>query len=187
MSDTPFAYPQNGVVVDNVDPLGLYRVRVMVPGLIEPASAWAFPFGTSGGGSAKRGGWIVPAVGADVVVMFLGGDPERPIYSPAWWGKPDAGEEMSTGVADVPANERHEVQTLELGRLLVTVDERKDKRSIRFEDKETGDGIAWDLEEAKVMIAATSGLLFKCDGAIDIDGLQVTINGRLVATSGKAI
>ena len=37
-----------GEVVDRDDPEGLGRVRLRIPGLVDPASSWAFPLGTVG-------------------------------------------------------------------------------------------------------------------------------------------
>src|SRR5215831_13124728 len=63
-----------GHVVDRADPEGLGRVRVRIPGLVEPASAWAYPLGTLGGGSDRRGFFCVPEQGAEVGVLFCQGD-----------------------------------------------------------------------------------------------------------------
>lgn len=63
-----------GEVVDREDPEGLGRVRVRIPGLVEPASAWAWPLGTLGGGSDRRGFFCVPEKGAEVGVLFHQGD-----------------------------------------------------------------------------------------------------------------
>src|SRR6185503_13488238 len=69
-----------GHVVDRADPLKLGRVRIRIPGLIQAASAWAFPLGTLGGGSDRRGFFAVPEDGAEVGVLFQEGDVERPYY-----------------------------------------------------------------------------------------------------------
>ena len=45
----PFAY--DGSVVDNRDPEGRHRVKIRVPGILEPESDWALPWATIGGGS----------------------------------------------------------------------------------------------------------------------------------------
>lgn len=51
-------------------PKGFGRVRVRIPGLIEPASVSAFPLGTVGGGSERCGFFAVPEKGAKVGVLF---------------------------------------------------------------------------------------------------------------------
>ena len=90
---------------------------------------WAFPFGTLGGGGPQRGGFVVPDIGADVVVMFLGGDLERPIYSPAWWSYRNGAKEMPAPARDA-AEHAHQVQSIQLGRLLIAVDERDGQRKL---------------------------------------------------------
>ncbi|MCP4607052.1 MAG: hypothetical protein GY847_42155, partial [Proteobacteria bacterium] len=75
-----------GYVTDREDPEQLGRVRVCVPGLLEPHSAWAWPLGTSGGGSKNRGFFAVPEVGADVAVFFARGNLDRPHYLSAHFG-----------------------------------------------------------------------------------------------------
>jgi Type VI secretion system/phage-baseplate injector OB domain len=62
-----------GIVVDNVDPDGLMRVRVRLPQLMgENVSGWAYPVPT--------GIVTVPDVGSQVWVTFEGGDPSFPLY-----------------------------------------------------------------------------------------------------------
>ena len=39
-----------GYVTHRRDPDRLGRVRVCIPGVVEPHSAWAWPLGTAGGG-----------------------------------------------------------------------------------------------------------------------------------------
>ncbi len=87
---------QMGYVPHREDPEQLGRVRVCVPGLLEPHSPWAFPLGTSGGGSKGYGLFAVPQLGAEVAVFFKeGGDLGAPYYSCGHWGKPG-------GVSKVP-------------------------------------------------------------------------------------
>lgn len=74
-----------GTVFDNVDPMGLGRIRANVPeALVDGASVWALPcvpsFGT---GHATL---LVPSLGTNVWVEFEGGDPERPIWTGIFWG-----------------------------------------------------------------------------------------------------
>lgn len=177
--------PYHGKVVDNVDPEGGRRVRCIVPGLIEPASAWALPR-TFGGGAPKRGGHRVPEIGADVIVEFLGGDPERPIYSGGHWGwATDDGNEVPTAANGVPDSEQ--ITVFEGKRLSVMLDEREGKQKLVLEDKRTGDSIQWDFERAILMVSMTTAVYVKAKGAISIDALQTTIKGRLVTPSPKAL
>ena len=49
-----------GYVTKRDDEEQLGRVRVCIPGVLEPESAWAWPLGTGGGGSKDRGLFAVP-------------------------------------------------------------------------------------------------------------------------------
>lgn len=193
--------PWPGVVVDNADPSGLHRVKVRIDGLIEPSTDWAFPLTGAGGGSTKRGAHAAPAIGATVVVQFLGGDPERPVYQPAWWGTPPAGSEMPTDAAAAGAA-AHQVQVLELEGISITVDERDGKRILAIYDRElrekaaadpdlasagVGDAvIEYDIEGKGLTLSALSAIVIKSKGLVTIDGLEVHINGKVALDNGKA-
>jgi hypothetical protein len=177
------AYP--GTVIDNADPEGLHRVRIRIEGLVDP-SAWAFPI-TMGGGSPQRGGHIVPAVGADVVVWFMGGDVEWPIYAGGWWGKPDAGDESPERVREVGGADAAKVQSIELEDVRISVDEREGKRALSIENKITGDFVTLDFKAGGMHVKMTSAILLQCVGAIDLDATQITLNGRLVLPDTKGI
>lgn len=181
-ADQRFLTPWAAYVRDNRDPEGLHRVRVEVPGLIE-LSAWAYPL-TNGGGSQRRGGHAVPHVGALVVVQFIGGDPEYPIYHGGWWAKGKAPTLMAGA-----GEEAHRVSVLELGQVVLTVDERERDadlgigRLVGITDTITGDEITFDLDGAGITIKASSELSIKADGIVNIEGAQVQIQGRIVSTT----
>ena len=69
-----------GYVTKRDDEEQLGRVRVCIPGVLEPESAWAWPLGTSGGGSKDRGFFAVPEEGAEVAVFFNQGNVDAPYY-----------------------------------------------------------------------------------------------------------
>lgn len=180
----------DGVVVDNVDPEGLHRVRVDVPGVTK-LSAWARPL-TAGGGSPQRGGHIVPAVGADVAVWFTNGDVERPLYQALHWGKPPPADGQPAGeqpisLRDAPAAEAHLVQALQLGSLVITFDEREGQRKLALQDVESGDSIVWDLESKGLRITMTSAVIVESRGVLSLNGLVTAIKKRLVTPSPKAL
>lgn len=62
-----------GVVHGSADPAGQLRVRLLVPQVLETAvSNWAVPVGATSA--------TAPGAGTSVMVMFLGGDINYPVY-----------------------------------------------------------------------------------------------------------
>ena len=61
------------------------RVRVTVPGVIEPKSAWAYPAGSFGGGAPGIGSGGTPPLEASVYVFFIAGDPDNPRFFGGHW------------------------------------------------------------------------------------------------------
>lgn len=74
-----------GTVVQNLDPLNLGRIQVMVPDVssLIPTS-WAMPCVPVGG--IQMGMYAIPLIGAGVWVEFEQGDPDYPIWTGCWWG-----------------------------------------------------------------------------------------------------
>jgi uncharacterized protein involved in type VI secretion and phage assembly len=165
--------PEVGVVVRVDDPEGRHRVKFMIPNLVEPESQWARPLG---GGGPQRGGHVCPRVGDEVVVTFLGGDVERPVYQAAWWGDGEEPEDLAAlSVADAPL-----VQVLEFARHAVAVDERPGREQLVLRDKLTGDSVTLDGVTGTVTVQATTALVLRAVGAVSIEGAAVTVNGRPV-------
>jgi len=176
-----------GEVVDRDDPEGIGRVRVRIPGLVEPASAWAFPLGTLGGGSDRRGFFSVPEKGAEVGVLFHQGDVDHPYYLCGHWGKPDGQAEVPEPARGLPKEEAPQVRAFETGRFLFVFDDREGKEALVVKDKTSGDQIEFDGVGMGITIKATSALLLKADGVVNIEGASVQINGRLVLPGPKPI
>jgi uncharacterized protein involved in type VI secretion and phage assembly len=176
-----------GEVVDREDPEGLGRVRVRIPGLVEPASAWAFPLGTVGGGSDRRGFFSVPEKGAEVGVLFHQGDVDHPFYLCGHWGKPGGKAEVPEPARDLPKEEAPQVRAFETSRFLLVFDDRAGKEAFLVKDKKSGDQLEFDGAAMGITIKATAGLVLKADGLVNIEGAAVQINGRLVLPGRKAI
>jgi hypothetical protein len=104
--DTKLPYIYEGVVVDRNDPEKLGRIRFAVPGLIEPASPWAYPASTLGGGSKDCGFFAVPEKGAGVYVFFVGGDIDEPRYFAGHWGLTNQGNEVPEEAQHQPPDNR---------------------------------------------------------------------------------
>ncbi|MGV0949191.1 MAG: phage baseplate assembly protein V [Azonexus sp.] len=90
--DMQLTGPYIGVVVANADPAKLGRIKASVPHVFGVADSsvspvgisdlpWAIPAGLPAGGSQSSGGidWL-PEPGDQVLVFFLDGEPEKPVW-----------------------------------------------------------------------------------------------------------
>jgi hypothetical protein len=92
MSDQKYYGKYRGTVINNIDPMQMGRLMVLVPDVsgVLPTS-WAMPcFPVTG---VQMGVWVLPLIGAGVWVEFEQGDPDFPIWSGCFPGS----------TADVPA------------------------------------------------------------------------------------
>lgn len=188
-----------GTVVTNRDPRGLGRVRVRIPGLIDPpGSAWAFPAGGLGGGAAQLGAFDVPPDGATVYVFFLGGDVDKPRYLAGHWGAPAGVRQTPTAASDAYAEDGPagppDVRSWETPAFALTFDDRDGKARIYVHAKDRGqelDGSALmfelDAEAGTVAISAPVAIVLRTQGQIDIDGMVVQVAGRKVLQIDKGI
>jgi hypothetical protein len=173
---------QLGYVTHRDDPEGLGRVRVCIPGLIEPHSEWAWPLGTVGGGAKDCGFHAVPVLGAEVAVWFRAARPEAPHFLSAHAGKPGGQSELPEEAHGQPDN-----RVLSTPSFRIELDETPGKRKLKLTSKKTGDHLLFDAEDNTVTLSATTALLIHAVGAIEIDAPQVTIRGRIVRPIEGAI
>lgn len=173
-----------GHVVDRDDPKGLGRVRVRIPGLVEPASAWAWPLGTLGGGSEARGAIFVPEKGAEVGVMFKRGDPDKPYYWAGHWGKPGGESEVPEREA---ADGHPDVRAIETKHYSIRIDDRDGSRELVIRDKGTGDRIEHDGVNKGWTISGSAAVVIESTGLVQIEGLALTLNGRTVKPGSDPI
>ena len=184
-----------GVVVDRNDPERLGRVKVRVPGILEPESEWAYPLGTVGGGAAQSGAFAVPPHGAEVGVLFLMGNPDQPLYLPGHWGKPGGATEVPTPIRDAEDNAgAPDIRCWETPTWLIRMDDRprdaahSTANRLTIEHKETGSRLELDGDQAAMGLYAKSGILIESLGLVSIKGLRVLINDRQVMkTTDKPI
>lgn len=178
----------DGVVIDNADPLKIGRVQLMVPGLIEPASAWVLPICQLGAGSDAYGFWAVPPVGANVSVMFSGGVVDEPRYLPGPWGAPDNKAESPTFVRDLSPTDAPQITGIQTKRWEIIIDDREGQHELVIRDRTLASNvIRVDGQSQIVEVAGKVGVQIRSTGFVNISALQVTINGRLVLPNGKPI
>lgn len=74
-----------GTVINNVDPMQIGRIQVMVPDVSNVMlSTWAMPCVPVAG--INMGMFTVPLIGAGVWMEFEQGDPDYPIWVGGFWG-----------------------------------------------------------------------------------------------------
>ncbi|MEK7322021.1 MAG: phage baseplate assembly protein V [Pseudomonadota bacterium] len=74
-----------GTVVNNIDPMQIGRIQVMVPDVSNlMLSSWAMPCMPVTG--INMGMFTLPLIGAGVWVEFEQGDPDYPIWVGGFWG-----------------------------------------------------------------------------------------------------
>lgn len=184
-----------GEVVDREDPELLGRVRVRIPGLVDPASAWAFPLGTVGGGSDRRGFFAIPEKGAEVGVLFHQGDVDHPFYLCGHWGKPDGNAEVPEPVRELSKEDAPKVRAFETERFLLVFDDRSGAEKLVLKDKTSGDLITIDagagihLKTAKdVTVEAEGNVVVTASGDASVDaGGDVTVTAGGAATVDAGI
>ncbi len=165
-----------GYVTHREDPEGLGRVRVCIPGVLEPHSTWAWPLGTSGGGFKDCGFFAVPEEGAEVAVFFNQGDVDAPHYLSAHWGKPEGKNEVPEEAQKSPPNNR----VIATPTFRIEMDESKNAKKLKLTNLKTGDLLLFDAEDNTVTLQGTTAITIRAVGAVSIEAAQVTIAGRLV-------
>lgn len=73
-----------GTVVNNIDPLKMGRLQVLVPDVGIALSTWAMPCVPIGG--IQTGMYFIPPLTAGVWIEFEHGDPDYPVWVGYWWG-----------------------------------------------------------------------------------------------------
>ena len=74
-----------GTVINNIDPMQIARIQVMVPDVSNiMLSSWAMPCVPLAG--IQNGFFTVPIIGSGVWVEFEQGDPDFPIWVGCFWG-----------------------------------------------------------------------------------------------------
>lgn len=176
--DPLFSVLHIGTVADRNDPEGLGRVRLLIPGIFQVPSPWALPLGTSGGGSAQRGFFSVPEVGADVGVLFAMGDYERPYYLGANWSKSELPTPLSgLSTADVP-----NVRVIESKHHLVWLDDRSGSEKIVIRSKSSGKEIMLGDDAATEPFVLGNALNDRIDALFDL--LIAHVHPTAVGPSG---
>ena len=169
-----------GMVLDNNDPEHLARVRVTIPGVMDD-SPWALP---RGAGSAQWGGNDVPPNGADVYVMFVNGNAERPVYEPAWHMP---GEQF-------PEHSSPDVHVWGRGPFRLVLEDSNVQHVMRLKAVLTignnEEDVAWlefNADTQSIQLYADCAVGVEAGAIVNIDAPSVQVRGRKVMPTPKPI
>ncbi len=84
MNDKEYFGKYRGTVINNIDPMQLGRIQVIVPDVAIIPSTWAMPCVPIAG--IQMGMFMVPIIGSGVWVEFEQGDLDYPIWVGGFWG-----------------------------------------------------------------------------------------------------
>jgi len=198
-----------GIVKVNEDPEGLGRVKVLIPGLIEPyTSYWIKPACWPGAGGKNKGSQYPIELETQVYVMFKDGIWDSPessaIYLTGFYGVDE--NEVSLGpvsirqAADVErARKRcclwenawmafYVIDDADEQRVVIeTKETRTDGQQISRSRLEIGANAGESRKAQQVRLEAGTVLTLYCEGLIDIEAGVLQLNGRTVLKGGGPI
>lgn len=207
----PVAGLQAGVVTDNEDPDGEFRVRVMLPLVVDgDEGVWARVAAVDAG--SDRGFFFRPEVGDEVLVGFLDDDPRQPVilgmlHSSAMAAplspsndNPQKGYKSRSGIQLLFDDEKTIVTLLTPGGNSLVLDD--DEKGITIKDQNgnkivmSSDGITIESSKALTLTSAAEGsfesgtsLDMKAGTALTCEGTASNDikSGGVVKVAGSAI
>jgi uncharacterized protein involved in type VI secretion and phage assembly len=106
-----------GTVIDNVDPMMIGRLMVMVPDVTNVIpTTWAMPCLPFAG--IQNGFFAVPTIGSGVWVEYEQGDPDYPIWTGCFFGT--AAEPPALALATPPGLQSVVIQTIGQNTLMIS-------------------------------------------------------------------
>jgi uncharacterized protein involved in type VI secretion and phage assembly len=117
MAATQFFGKYRGSVLNNIDPMQMGRLQLMVPDVASVIpTTWAMPCLPFAG--IQNGMYVVPMIGSGVWVEFEHGDPDYPIWVGGFWGS--AAEVPALALATPPALQSIVLQTTGQNTLMIS-------------------------------------------------------------------
>ena len=172
-------------VVSVVDPDGRSRVQVQVMGADADGSAllWArvaVPFAGN-----NRGAFLIPDVGDEVLVLFVGGDPRFPVVAGALWNG-------RTSVPETIGGDRVDRWSLtgRNGTRIAIVEAASGQEKVEIETPNgvkatltdaSGGSITLDTGSGSSVTADTSGVSIQTSGTVSVQASSATITAGEVS------
>jgi uncharacterized protein involved in type VI secretion and phage assembly len=151
-----------GLVVDIDDPDSLGRIRAQVPEVLGTLhSPWALPCAPYGGPGV--GTYAIPPVGAGVWIEFEAGDPSRPIWSGAWWGRGELPKDQSGGDTGPPLK----IMRSEKG-LMLALDDAGNTATLS--DQDGSNLVTIKVDDGQIRMQATAKVIVEAAQIELVDG-----------------
>lgn len=150
-----------GTVANNVDPLGLGRLQVVVPTVLgDSGLSWAMPCVPYAGPGV--GLLALPPVGARIWVEFENGDPDFPIWVGGFWDQS----------SDLPAS-----PPLPEAKVFTT-----DTATLTLDDTPGGGGVTIETTAGMKIVLDAQGIEIS-----DGQGATITLQGPKASINGTAL
>lgn len=192
-----------GIVSNTEDPDGLGRIKVKLPlrDDSETESAWArviVPFA-----GKEMGAYLIPDVGDEVIVAFIGGQLEKPLIVGGVWSKnvkpPMGNEEGKNLTKMIKTKSGHELTffdekdkgkiTLKSSKgYLVEMDDENKKLTVK--DPDGKNKIEMSTSDGKIAIEAEKKIELKSGGSsiiIDGTGNKISIKSNTIEVKGLQV
>ena len=168
-TDNKYYGKYRGTVVNNLDPMQIGRIQVIVPDLSIIPGSWAMPCFPSSG--KQMGMFTLPQIGTGVWVEFEGGQLDYPIWSGCWYGS--AAEVPALALASPPGVPSFVMQTTAQNTFMIS-----------DTPGPTGGFLLKTTTGAMISVSDTGIIISNGKGAaITMTGPTVTVNnGALIVT-----
>ena len=151
-----------GTVADVNDPESLGRIKASVPEVLgEMDSPWALPCVPYAG--PGMGSYLIPPVGAGVWIEFEAGDPSRPVWTGAWWGRDELPKDQ-TGADTQPTLK---IIRSEQGLMLALDDSGK---TATLSDEDGSNLVTIKVNEGQIRIQAATKVIVEAPQIELVDG-----------------
>ncbi|HET8797747.1 MAG TPA: phage baseplate assembly protein V [Thermoanaerobaculia bacterium] len=178
-------------VVSNInDPESQGRVKITLPWAPDTGSekydAWARIATLMAGG--KRGSWLIPDVGDEVLVAFEGGDPRRPFVLGGLWNGQDAPPESMDS-----AGKNYKKVLRSRNGVKVTLDDTDGREQFiaetpggqKFTLKDGPGSIEIADSNGNSIRMEASGITINTSAALTINASTMTVNASSVTVTGS--
>jgi hypothetical protein len=178
-----------GIVTNNVDAAKMGRVRVRVPGIFEPDALCEC---VMPGSPFNQGIFVVPAIGAEVLVGFLQGEYDSPVVLGGFVPPVVAG----SGRAAIDAAELPKLLTIEnahwrltLGHADTAVASLSIVRRPAPDEPEdaTPTRIVLDMAQGFCLVELPKGIQLKTPGLLSLDGRLTQVRGHPITEGTEPI